>query len=179
MKRHTVHAGFSLLAAAFATLTGIQLSALNTEKTTQAAIASVAIDGDKPDEPAAKLAWANLLSSKGEFERAESTFSELIRLNRTSTLGQAAQYNLANGYLRQGMREDLDPAKSGPMIELAKQRYRDLLKETPEDWTARYNLERALRLAPETGSAQKLDDKGKPIKRVNVVVPDFQIRDLP
>jgi hypothetical protein len=31
------------------------------------------------------------------------------------------------------------------LVELAKQRYRDLLRAEPQDWDARYNLERALR----------------------------------
>ena len=35
------------------------------------------------------------------------------------------------------------------MIELAKQNYRQVLHEDPDDWDARYNLERALWLAPE------------------------------
>jgi mxaK protein len=36
-----------------------------------------------------------------------------------------------------------------PLIELAKQSYRDELRSNPADWDARYNLERALWLSPE------------------------------
>ncbi|MBX2879115.1 MAG: hypothetical protein KTR32_04235 [Granulosicoccus sp.] len=179
MKRKNVHAGFALLSATFAIIATVQLSTLNASKQTRSAIAAVGITAKKPIDPAARLAWANLHSAEGNFETAESAFNELVRENQGTPLGLAAQFNLANGYLRIGMQDDLDPAKSGPMIELAKQRYRDLLREDPEDWAAKYNLERALILAPETGSKDKVDDKGKPIKRVNVVVPDFKIRDLP
>ena len=42
-----------------------------------------------------------------------------------------------------------DGSERTAMLELAKQRYRDLLRLRPGDWDARYNLERALRLAPE------------------------------
>jgi mxaK protein len=35
------------------------------------------------------------------------------------------------------------------MLETAKARYRELLRLEPGNWDARYNLERALRLAPE------------------------------
>lgn len=179
MKRRTVHIGFALLSAAIASVVAVQLSEILNEKSTQKAVAAIELTGEKPVKPAARLAWANLLSAEGEFERAESTYNELIREQRNNPFGQAALFNLANGYLRQGMRPDLDPAKARPMIELAKQRYRDLLRNAPNDWTARYNLERALRLAPETGLADEIDDKGKPIKRVNVIVPDFKTRDLP
>src|SRR5690606_41486529 len=45
-----------------------------------------------------------------------------------------------------------DSARWLPMIELAKQSYRTLLRERPSEWDARYNLELALRLAPELES---------------------------
>jgi mxaK protein len=35
------------------------------------------------------------------------------------------------------------------LVELAKQRYREVLRERPDDWDARHNLEHALRLSPE------------------------------
>ena len=42
-----------------------------------------------------------------------------------------------------------DRSDTRPLVELAKQRYRDLLRAEPQEWDARYNLERALWLAPE------------------------------
>ncbi len=36
-----------------------------------------------------------------------------------------------------------------PLIELAKEQYRALLRENPGLWAARYNLERAQRLQPD------------------------------
>ena len=53
-------------------------------------------------------------------------------------------------YLRQGAGDGADAVRSLPLIEQAKARYRALLRIAPDDWDARYNLERALRVAPET-----------------------------
>jgi mxaK protein len=36
-----------------------------------------------------------------------------------------------------------------PLIELAKEQYRELLRRDPQHWDARYNLERAQRLQPD------------------------------
>ena len=49
--------------------------------------------------------------------------------------------------------------QSLPLLELAKQGYRDVLRDDPQQWDARYNLERALRLAPE---AEEGDDGAAP-----------------
>jgi mxaK protein len=42
-----------------------------------------------------------------------------------------------------------------PLLELAKETYREALRLDPGQWDARYNLERALRLAPEQEDAPK------------------------
>ena len=66
--------------------------------------------------------------------------------------------------------------ESLPLIELAKQSYRDLLREDPGDWDARYNLERALWLAPEV--AEEGTDQNRPSewqRRVVRALPDFKL----
>jgi mxaK protein len=128
--------------------------------------------------PETRLALANAYSERGSFEAAEAAFNELIRDKSSAATVRAAQFNLANAYLRQGMRDDLEANQRGPMLELAKQRYRDLLRLYPDDWDVRYNLELALRLAPENDKALA-ENKGKPIKSVRVIVPDFKVKDLP
>jgi mxaK protein len=40
-------------------------------------------------------------------------------------------------------------------VELAKEGYRELLRRHPEDWPARYNLERAQRLLPDPQDADE------------------------
>jgi mxaK protein len=65
------------------------------------------------------------------------------------------QYDLGNLHLREALKtRDADAASVLPLVELAKQSYRDVLRADPGDWDARYNLERALALAPEA------DDEG-------------------
>lgn len=71
------------------------------------------------------------------------------------TLGTAARFNSANLLLRQAgaLGAGLQTAQSGqalPLIELAKEQYRELLRRDPGFWDARYNLERAQRLLPDT-----------------------------
>ncbi len=68
-----------------------------------------------------------------------------------TVLRLAARYNSANLYLRQA----IDASDSGdalaaiPNFELAKTGYRAILEQQPDHMAARYNLERALRRAPE------------------------------
>ena len=62
--------------------------------------------------------------------------------------------------------------KSLPLIELAKQSYRDLLREDPNDWDARYNLERALWLAPEV--EQVIADDAEPADKEENVATTLQ-----
>ena len=128
--------------------------------------------------PEVQLAFANALSNGNNLEQAELAFNDLIRQHKYDRIGQAAQFNLANAYLRQGMIGSTPNTQSRSMLELAKQRYRDLLREVPLHWDARYNLERALLLAPETTDASS-DDKIEPVKSVRVIVPGFEKKDLP
>jgi mxaK protein len=100
-------------------------------------------------------------------EAALQTYKLLVKSSR-GDLKQAAQYNLGNLYMRDALRRDAEQGfESLPLIELAKQSYRDLLREHPSDWDARYNLERALRLAPEVDPGVA-DEPEPPEKEENV-----------
>ena len=91
-------------------------------------------------------------------------------------LGRQALFNLGNMYLRQGLAQGT--AEALPLVELAKQRYRDLLRATPDDWDARYNLERALRLAPEEQDALA-EEENEPVERRRVMLRGMDPGDLP
>jgi mxaK protein len=73
------------------------------------------------------------------------------------TLGTAARFNSANLLLRQAsaLGVGIQAGQGGqagqalPLIELAKEQYRGLLRRDPGFWDARYNLERAQRLLPD------------------------------
>jgi len=66
-------------------------------------------------------------------------------------LGAAARYNSANLLVRQAVevRASTQPGQAIALLELAKEYYRDVLRDDPSQWDARYNLERAQRLLPD------------------------------
>lgn len=181
MKRQIVHTAYAALSVCGVALLAAQVIELRRANKVNEVVKQVsAMSSAVPEveHPQVRLAEANMLSSGGKFSEAESRYSHLIRKYRQDTIGQAAQFNLANGYLRKSLQSDVDRGSVLPLVELAKQRYRDLLQATPADWDARYNLERALRLAPEFTDAAQGNGED-PVKRVRVIVPDFDIRDLP
>ncbi len=59
--------------------------------------------------------------------------------------------NAGNLHFREALKEEgLESAvRILPLVELAKQSYRTVLRRDPQRWDARYNLERALWMAPE------------------------------
>lgn len=185
MKRLPIHIAFATVALMLTVLLVSQWVLLNKSNTIAKVLSHMpekALATDAKPEGVAKsgllrLAWANALSKGAELEAAETIYVDLINQHQFDDIGQAAYYNLANAYLRRGTRDDLPLNQTRALLELAKQRYRDLLRTAPNHWDARYNLERTLRLAPENRYTDEA--KGEPIKRVNVVVPDFQHRDLP
>jgi mxaK protein len=112
--------------------------------------------------PEARLARAVALS-RLDYDGALAAYKAIIQSNRED-LHRIALYDLGNLDLRQAVQYGLaDEAQSLPLTELAKQSYRDLLRRDPTDWDARYNLERALRLAPEDDDDS--EDTGPPDPR--------------
>jgi mxaK protein len=149
VKRRTVHALFGSAALACALLAGFNLVALTRAERVNRAITTTASDSSDPEVPEARFARAIALAGAGQVDAAIKAYKEQIQGPRPD-LKLRALYNLGNLYLREATRgasEESTPAL--PLIELAKQSYRDLLRIDPGFWDARYNLERALWLAPE------------------------------
>jgi mxaK protein len=98
--------------------------------------------------PQLRFARAQALARRGEFEAA---LAQYRGLHDDPSLGAAARYNSANLLMRQAakLRDSALPGQSIPLVELAKQGYRDLLRIDPGHWEARYNYERAQRLQPD------------------------------
>ena len=98
--------------------------------------------------PETRFAAAYAQAASGADEAALNRYRPL---QGESPLGQAARYNSANLLLRQALklREGAYPGQAVPLIELAKETYREVLRHDPGHWPARYNLERAQRLLPD------------------------------
>ena len=190
MKRQHVLAGYAAVSLLLSGLATHQWMLLRHHSAVNAAVAAVPevldneafntlLEQTDSQQPAAlRFARASALSRGGELDLAESHLAELMQLDEPALLAAAARYNLANGYLREALRSDPASGRYRSLLELAKQRYRDLLERQPDHWPARFNLELALRLVPEE-ETYEVDDKGKPIKSVSVIFPGFEDRELP
>ena len=201
MKRLSVHAAFAVAAVAVAGLAARR--ALPLQQPTQltgptaaasrapvaapppAASASNAASATAPLESAVardaprevRLAQATALSKAGAHDAAFKLYSSLLEPGRSDTVSRHAQYNLGNMYLRQALAAG-EGGDTRPLVELAKQRYRDLLRAEPQDWDARYNLERALRAAPEEQDATA-EETNQAVERRNVSLRGMKAGDLP
>ena len=106
-----------------------------------------------PDAPLElRFADAAAQAASGADEAALNAYSAL---QSDTPLGQAARYNSANALLRQAalVRAGPQPGQAIPLIELAKENLRAVLRIDPGHWDARYNLERAQRLLPDPDDA--------------------------
>jgi mxaK protein len=176
MKRRHVHLLFGLTALAFGLLAGYHGVRLQRAERVNAAIASSNAEGFGGKLPEAALARAVVLSRAGDYEAAVKTYKALIHGGRVD-LRRIALYNLGNLHMHQALQGGSDAAlESLPLVELAKQSYRDLLREHPGDWDARYNLERTLWLTPEV--AEEGNDESRPThfqRRTVRALPDFRL----
>jgi mxaK protein len=176
MKRRYIHLAFALAALGFGCLAGYQAWQLQHSNRVNKAIASASIRDLDYAVPDAQFARALALSKGGDYEAALKTYKALIQGERAD-LRLAALHNLGNLHMREALKNGTDNiAKSLPFIELAKQSYRDLLRDDPDDWDVRYNLERALWLAPEVED-QSAQNDSPPIKERRVITTpmDFTI----
>jgi mxaK protein len=172
MRRRTAHLLFGAIAAACAATAITQGLQLREAKRINTAIAQArvfAVDTEAPANgpgsrstegrrhvriadyiqvPQARLAQALILAKAGKFAPALRTYKSLLDAGDEVRL--AALYDLGNLNMREALKNGPGEAQRAlPLIELAKQSYRDALRSNPADWDARYNLERALWLSPE------------------------------
>ncbi len=171
MKRRIVHGGFAAASVVLALLAGAQGSRLAQAGRVNAAIARAAPPAAADaDLPQARFAHARALAAAGQLESAIAAYKTLAReRGLPRPLALAAQYDLGNLYLREALKNGSARAvESLPLVELAKQSYRDVLRADADDWDARYNLERALQLAPEVDE-ELADDVEPPANKERTV----------
>lgn len=177
MRRRSAHRMFGIAATASAALVALQAERLHHARHINAAIAGASVASLDRSVPEAQFARAIALSRAGDYEGALLAYKAVIQGKRTD-LRRLALYNLGNLHMRAALKDPLAPTDQLlPLIELAKQSYRDLLRETPADWDARYNLERALYLSPET--QEDVADDGPPPPREHSVSTNRAKLDLP
>ncbi len=149
MRRLSGHRVFGIAAAGFAGLvlwTGWDLHRADRVNAAMAAASAVSFEEDLPE---LRLAQAQTLSESGTYDSALAGYKSILRGHRED-LRRIALYDAGNLHLRRALHEDPENLMVIlPLVELAKQSYRDLLREDPDQWDARYNLESALRLAPD------------------------------
>ncbi|CAN7159975.1 MxaK protein [Variovorax sp. LjRoot290] len=183
MKRRTVHLVFgvlSLCCAGAALERGLRLRQTTGLNAEIARIADAPAGKDATGIPLRsarelQLAQALALSKAGNHDAALKGYAGLLQNGERDLIAQQALFNLGNMYLRQGLAQQTG---AEPLFELGKQRLRDLLRAAPQDWDARYNLERALRLAPEEQEAFSAEQQ-QSVEQRRVRVPGFVAGDLP
>ena len=150
MKRRHVHFTFAAVAGVCALFAAYEGMRLREAHRVNDAINSAALEGASESARAeARFAHAAVLVKQGDYEGALKAYKGLSR-DAPERLATAALFNAGNLQLREAMKEGpAAAAKALPLIELSKQSYRAVLRRDPQSWDARYNLERALWLAPE------------------------------
>ncbi|MDE2370431.1 MAG: MxaK protein [Burkholderiales bacterium] len=113
--------------------------------------ARVPTEAEASAHPELRYAQAWALAASGASDAALNRYGSL---QADARLGAAARYNTANLLMAQALRlrEEGHAEQAGQalaLVELAKENYRELLRADPGNWNARYNLERAQRIAPE------------------------------
>jgi mxaK protein len=105
-----------------------------------------------PPELRFAQAWAQ--SANGAHDAALNRYRALQADPR---LGAAARFNSANLLVRQAavVQASAQPGQAIPLLALAKEYYRDVLRDDPTQWDARYNLERAQRLLPDPDESEE------------------------
>jgi mxaK protein len=165
VRRRHLHLAFGIVALASAASAAYDLLKLQqAHRVNQAIARSAAPQAQDASLPEVQFAQALELSAKGDYDGSLEAHKALLQ-NEPGALKEAALFNLGNLHLREALKHGSDEAarsQSLPLIELAKQSYRDALRGQPEAWDARYNLERALWLAPEADeAAPELDPPSK------------------
>ena len=175
MRRRSVHGAFAAAALVLGGVAVYQGVRLQHGVRINEAIERASASELEAGVPESRFARAVALAKAGNSEQALKEYAALAGSERAD-LRQRALYNLGNLYLRDALRDD-QAFRSLALVELAKRNYRLLLRETPADWDARYNLERALWLAPE--SAQEIADDEPPERDQSVSTLQGARIDLP
>jgi mxaK protein len=130
--------------------------------------------GRRDDPPAVLFVRAHAAALSGQTQEALALYQASAQDER---IAAAAHYNSGNLHLREALQLARDNllGQRPQAIELAKQRFRDALRADPSLWPARYNLERALRLAPEIDEDATVPAPRGPAERAVTTLRGFTL----
>jgi mxaK protein len=131
---------------------------------------------------------ARVLIVQASALRAQSRHDDAVRILQAlaargdldAASAQVVRFNLGNELLALALQHNTkgDEDRAMTLVELAKQRYREVLRSEPQHWDARHNLDIALRLVPETEPPPG-DEKPTNIQRIQVDLRGIRGVDLP
>jgi mxaK protein len=156
MKSRTLHITGGVFAGVFLVALWMALAerhaalALNRDLLAPPAIAAAA------EDPRISAARGVQLAGTGDADGARRNLQLAMQAGDARVSNQA-RFNLGNLALRQAIGSGRDDEQRPGLLALAKQHYREVLQREPQHQGARYDLERALWLAPEEGIAATVD----------------------
>ena len=179
-RRLVVHLGFAAAALGCAVPAALQAWRIAQAQGVNRAIAQATDPGAAAaDFAEARFAHALALARAGRYDAALAAYRKFAQAER-GPLGPAAFYNLGNLHLHEALKNGpARAAESLPLVELAKQAYRDALRADPADWDARYNLERALGLAPEVDAQASDANEPEALRERAITTAPLGRADLP
>lgn len=142
-----------------------------------AAAAAARHDGDAR----VLIVQASALRAQGRHDDAVRILQALAaRGDLEAATAQIVRFNLGNELLALALQHNTkgDEDRAMTLVELAKQRYREVLRREPQHWDARHNLDIALRLVPETEPPSP-DEKPTNIQRIQVDLRGIRGVELP
>jgi mxaK protein len=132
-------------------------------------------------DPRVQMAQATQWRAQGRVDEAVRVLQALAaRRDLPEGLALDVRYNLGNALLVLALQSNTrgDEDRALTLVELSKQRYREVLRLSPNDWDARHNLEKALRLAPENDPPPAAE-KPSNVQRIQVEMRGIRAADLP
>lgn len=114
----------------------------------------------EPENTYWQFANAFALANKQDFRGSVKAYAA-VNAQPRDRLWMDTKYNLANLFFREAQRlreEDADDLAM-PLLELAKQNYKELLRIDSQHWDAKYNLELTLILSPDLEAEDTAEER--------------------
>ncbi len=184
----TIFMALALIAAVALAWNAWQWHAARNAHATVQAAASAPVPEGAASAAAQRDADVRVLIVQASALRAQGRHDDAVRMLQAlaargdidSPSAQVVRFNLGNELLALALQHNTkgDEDRAMTLVELAKQRYREVLRTQPQHWDARHNLDIALRLAPETEPPPG-EEKPKNIQRITVDLRGMRGVDLP